>query len=348
MSDSIDAGRRAFCALLPLGLAALARPRPARGEQGAEFFRGREIRFIVGSGPGGGYDAYARMLAPHLAAALAASVLVENRPGAGGLLALNQLYAAEPTGLEVMIVNGAGAALGQLLEQEGARFDLRRLEWLGGIGAEQPIIMLSERSPFRTLAEAKAADRPVRWSASGRNSIQGMWSALATHALAIPSTLIVGYKGSSESALAAMRGEVDGIMVTATSARVYAQEGKLLPVATLGRARSPAFPDTPTVFELFEIGPEAAWWIDLCLRLTETARTLATAPGVPADRAAALAAAFERILTDPAVLAEAEAAGRPIGYAPPETVRRQVLALIEGMEPARTEELRRLLSDPAE
>ena len=96
--------------------------------------------------------------------------------------------------------------------------------------------------------------------------------ALATRALDIESNLIVGYKGSNEAALAAMRGEADGIIVTAGSAKIYAQDGLLLPVAALSAARSPLFPDLPTVFELVQLAADKAWWIDYCIRYSQVGR----------------------------------------------------------------------------
>ena len=77
---------------------ALATPASSAAAQESEqaFFAGKTVRFVVGFGPGGGYDAYARMLAPYLSKTLGATVIVENRPGAGGLLALNGLYIAPP------------------------------------------------------------------------------------------------------------------------------------------------------------------------------------------------------------------------------------------------------------
>src|SRR5690349_18259055 len=87
----------------------------AQAQQADNDYVGKTIRFIVGFGPGGGYDSYARMLAPYLAKYSGASVIVENRPGAGGVIALNGLYTAAPDGLSIMIVNGTGAAFSQLI-----------------------------------------------------------------------------------------------------------------------------------------------------------------------------------------------------------------------------------------
>src|SRR5215210_1044612 len=73
----------------------------------ASYYKGKTVRFVVGYAPGGGYDLYARMIARVLARRLDAAVIVENQPGAGGIIALNGLAAAPPDGLRIMIVNGA-------------------------------------------------------------------------------------------------------------------------------------------------------------------------------------------------------------------------------------------------
>jgi tripartite-type tricarboxylate transporter receptor subunit TctC len=349
MTESVDWERRragAWLLSLGAGVAAGLVVNPARGwaESAADFYRGRTLHLVVGSGAGGGYDSYARMLAPHLAAALGTEAVVENRPGAGGLLALNQIYDAEPNGLTVMIVSGSGAALAQLLGQEGASFDLQRVTWIAGLGADTPIVMLSPRSSFRTLGELIAADHPVKWGASGRATGQGLWIAFFTHALAIPSNLITGYKGSNEAALAAMRGEVDGIIVTASSAHSYAQEGQMLPIAAIGHERSSLFPDLPTVFEQATLSPDASWWMDYCLRTAEVTRTVLGPPELPADRAAFIQDAFHKVLTDPAVLAEADAAGRLLAYQTPEFVRGRALDLLTGVDAAHRETLKTLLA----
>ena len=349
MVKIVNAGRRRVAAWLLVVTAVVVTgfvgfPSQSRADGAADFYRGRTLHLVVGSGAGGGYDSYARMLAPHLAAVLGAEVVVENRPGAGGLLALNQIYDSEPDGLTVMIVSGSGAALAQLLGQEGASFDLQRVTWIAGLGADTPIVMLSPRSSFHTLAELIGADHPVKWAAPARSSGQGLWISFLTHALAIPSNLITGYKGSNEAALAAMRGEVDGIIVTASSAHSYAQEGQMLPVAAIGHERSSLFPDLPTVFEQATLSPDAGWWMDYCLRTAEFLRTVLGPPDLPAERTAYLQEAFRKVLTDPAVLAESEAADRLLDYQTADFVRQRALDLLTGVDDAHRETLKTLLA----
>src|SRR5262249_720223 len=85
----------------------------------AAYVKGKTVKLSVRCGGGGGYDVYARMLAPHISKALETTVIVENQPGAGGLSALARMAVAPPDGLAMMIVNGAGASMAQLAEQSG-------------------------------------------------------------------------------------------------------------------------------------------------------------------------------------------------------------------------------------
>ena len=84
----------------------------ARGETAADFFKGKTVHLIVGTSPGGGYDVYARRLAPLLGKALNSNVIVENRPGGGQMTAMNHVYyQAAPDGLTMMLAPAEGAVL---------------------------------------------------------------------------------------------------------------------------------------------------------------------------------------------------------------------------------------------
>ena len=104
---------------------------PTSAQDAAAFYKGKTVKFIVGNAPGGGFDAYARMLAPHLEKQLGATVVVQNQPGAGGLVALNSVYKATGDGLQLMMVNGLGGVLAQLVDDPSVRFDLSKMGVLG-------------------------------------------------------------------------------------------------------------------------------------------------------------------------------------------------------------------------
>src|SRR4029077_16915252 len=110
--------------------ASLAAPRLGRAETAAEFYRGKTVRVLVGSPPGGGYDLYARLIAPYLAAKIEATVLVENKDGSGGLAALAALLVRPLDGLTIMHASAEAAIISQLLARPGAIWDVTKLNWL--------------------------------------------------------------------------------------------------------------------------------------------------------------------------------------------------------------------------
>src|SRR5262249_62355435 len=96
---------------------------------------------------------HARMSAPYLAKTLNATVLVENRPGAGGLLSLNTVYMSPPDGLTLMIVNGTGAAFSQLIDQQAARYDLGKFGYLATLSAPPSIWTVGPHLRVKPFAE---------------------------------------------------------------------------------------------------------------------------------------------------------------------------------------------------
>src|SRR4029078_5237147 len=91
---------------------------------------GKTVGLIVGAGPAGGYDVFSRLIAPYLAKTLGTTVIVENQPGAGGLVALNKLYIPPPDGLQISLSQGTMAGIAQLTGDQAARFDLTKFSYL--------------------------------------------------------------------------------------------------------------------------------------------------------------------------------------------------------------------------
>jgi tripartite-type tricarboxylate transporter receptor subunit TctC len=121
---------RAVGGATAVAAAALAAPAILRAASAAEFYRGKTLRILVGSPPGGGYDVYARLVAPALAQKIGAEVLVENKAGNGGLAALATLLTRPADGLTIMNGSAEAAILSQMLGRPGATWDVTRLNWL--------------------------------------------------------------------------------------------------------------------------------------------------------------------------------------------------------------------------
>lgn len=306
---------------------------PAQAQDAMSFFKGKTVKVIVPYGPGGGFDTYARMLAPHLEKSMGTTVIVENRPGGGGLTALNKMFREGKDGTEIMLIHGEAAVLAQVVEKEGVTFDLTKINFLGRVQSEPRVILVSEKSPYRSLKDLLSSDRPIKFAAGGRLDGLGDVTTTTCEALGLNCKLITGYKGSKEAALAAIRGEADGITITQSSGNKLAKGGKMLAVATLDRQRAKLFPDVPTVFEQAKMSAEKAWWIDFRSGIAKVGRTLVTGPGVPQDQVDYLRGKIKGVLTDPAVVAEGAKIKRDILYeAPAETVKfiKEVLGSLEG------------------
>lgn len=297
-----------------LGLAmAAAVVQTASAQSPAEFYRGKTVSILVGSPPGGGYDAYARMLAPHIAKRLDATVVIDNRPGGSGLLALNVLYGAKPDGLTLMHASAEGAILGQLIRREGARWDVEKLNWLARTGEEPKIWFFSPKSKIKTIDQASKADL-VTWSATGPADSLSDTASIISHALSLKSKIITGYKGAKDMSLAVVNGEVDAGILSGSSALALVKSGDLIPAAVVRRIRWKDLPDVPTIFEAAKIPGGMEWWIDFREKLAQPHRAMVTAPGVPADRVAYLRDILEKVLTDPVVIEEGAKSEREIAY----------------------------------
>lgn len=315
---------------------------PAAAEAPAEFYKGKTVTILVGSPPGGGYDAYARMLAPHLAKKLDATVIIENRPGGSGLLALNVLYNSKPDGLTMMHASAEGAILSQLTEREGARWDVEKLNWVARTGEEPKLWFFSTKSKLKTLDDALKADQ-VSWSATGPADNISDVASIISHTLGIKSKIITGYKGAKDMALAVVNGEVDSGVLSASSALRMVKSGDLKPIAIVSRQRWETLPDVPTIFEAAKVPADKEWLIDFREKVGQTHRAMVAPPGVPADRLDYLRQKMQEVLTDPAVLDEGKKSNRELSFLSGKDLQALVSEMMKTVAGPRLEEVRKII-----
>ncbi len=310
----------------------------------AAYYKGKAVKMIVGYGPGGGYDVYARMIAPYLARALDASVVVENQPGAGGLTALNRIYTAQPDGLQIMIVNGTAAGSAQLIDQEAVRYDLAKVGHLGLISASPWIWHVRQDAPYLTLADVMKPGVKVRWAATGLIDSMSDGASIMCEALKINCQVVIGYKGSNEAVLAVVRGEMDAIYSSDTSANSYVKSGQTRPIVTLSRDKSRFFPDLPSIFESVAMTPEQEWWFNLRATLDALGRILVTTPNLPPERLAFLQNTVKRVLQDPVIIAEGERTQRYVDFLDAEKTRQMAIATVSALTPEQKEKAKRVMT----
>ena len=332
-------------ALLPL-LACLALSASSVRAQDAEraFYAGKTVRMVVGSGTGGGYDIFSRLIAPYLAKVLGTTVIVENQPGAGGLIALNRLYVAPPDGLQISLSNGTSAAFAQLTGDQAARFDLAKFTYLATVGAPPGLWLVGPDSAIREVKQAIDARMKWRWASSGATSGLGIGAAFTCEALKLDCHVVQGYRGSADAGLAVTRGEMDALYVPESSANNFVKARQNWALATIARAKSRFFPDRPTIFEAATMDADQTWVMDFLANVEKLGRILIAPPGIPAARLAYLQEAVKETLHNPQLIADGEKAERIIEYLDPAGTHRNVVAVVGSVTPDQKARVLRILS----
>src|SRR5580704_10742152 len=291
--------------------AALAVPRLALAETAAEFYRGKTVRILVGSPPGGGYDIYARLVTPALAAKLGATVLVANKDGNGGLAALATLLVRPADGLTIMSGSAEAAIISQMLARPGAIWDVTKLNWLAKMASAPKLWFVGKEARYRSIADAMMAD-PLTWSATGPADDISDVQSVISYVVGLKSKIVTGYRGSGDMSLAVIRNEVDSGLLSADSALQHI--GEIKPLAVFGAKRWAHLPDVPTLREAATLPADKTWIVTLREQIGEAQRAMVAAPDVPADRVDYLRSVFAEVLTDPAVLEEGAKTNREIEY----------------------------------
>lgn len=281
----------------------------------AEFFGGKIIRIVVGGGAGGGLDAYSRVIARHMGKHIQGNptVIIQNMPGAGTLIAANHVYkAAEPDGLT--IGNFIGTVLmGQLLGRPGIEFDARKFEYVGVPAKFGYVCAFTKRSGVTSMGKWMASTKPVKVGGTGPGAGIVDIPKILADALGLPIQVISGYKSIGDIRLAAESGEVDGICgVGWESLKVIwakaLQTGDAVVVLQMLPQPDPELPNVPLAIN-FAKTEEARQLIKVGTHDTGALLFVyVLPPGTPKERVRVLRRAFQDTLKDPELLAEAKKA----------------------------------------
>jgi tripartite-type tricarboxylate transporter receptor subunit TctC len=300
--------REFYIATMLLALAA----GPALSATAEEFYKGKTIQLIVGTSAGSGFDTYTRLIARHFGKHVPGNpaTLVQNMPGAGGLVAANSLYnIAKPDGLTMGIFVGA-MVLQQVLGNDAAMFDGRRFGWLGAPVTDSGICALRKASGIKTVEDWFASKRPIKIGATAPGSVTADVPKLMRVAIGLPIQVVEGYKGTAEIRLAADAGEIDGgcwgwESIKATWSKAI-ESGEVQAVLHTMLKPHPDLKELPLAMNYAKTN-EAR---DL-LRIVNNAYGVtvfpyAVPPGTPKDRLLILQKAFTETMSDPDLLAEAK------------------------------------------
>ncbi len=317
------------CAALVLLLAAMAPARAA--DDVAGFYRGKQIRFIVGSAPGGTYDLLARIVARHIGAHIPGNplIIVQNQPTAGGLAMTNQLYALGPRDGTVIGVPLNGIPAAPLLQPQAAHFESAKLIWVGSTHSEPYVAYVGHTAPVRALADVLTT--PLVVGATTPGTTMNDFPLLTNAVLGTKFKVVPGYGSTPQMNEALERGEIEGVIgfgwfaLNAQASHALA-DGKIRLIAQFGLSRSHILPNMPLMLDLAKNDADRQA-LALLFGRTEYGRPYFLPPGVPAERVAALRRAFDATMHDPAFTAEAD----KIGFAVDPLTGEQVQTLIDDL-----------------
>jgi tripartite-type tricarboxylate transporter receptor subunit TctC len=278
------------------------------------FYEGKTMQILVAAGPGATTDISARLVARYIGKHVPGNpnMLVQNVPGAGGVVAANQVYnLTKPDGLTFLAVTRSNY-LDQMVAKPEVKFDFRKFSWVGSFNKAPMMVACRSDTPYKSIAAMRAAKTPPRFGQAGTGSISFVFANLVSKVFDVKIKNVLGYGSGREIDLGMERGEADcratsDITVIRAPWNRWVKENWVTFVVQQGPEKSRLLPPVPTVAELAP--PEGAPFVSLMnvmLAYTEFDRPYAAPPGVPKERLQVLREGFERMLKDPEFVAEAK------------------------------------------
>jgi tripartite-type tricarboxylate transporter receptor subunit TctC len=281
----------------------------ARAQSVEEFYKGKTISLLIGFSVGGGYDLYARHLARHMGKHIPGkpTIVPQNMAGAGSLRAANFVYSAAPKDGTAFGTFARTTGINPLLES-GATFDGTKFSWLGSVTNDISTCVSWHTSAVKTWDDFLT--KPITLGGQGPSSEPDIFANLYKNVFGAKVKLVAGYPGTNEITLAMERGEVEGLCglswsTIKTRHAQWLKDGKINLIVQASFKKDPELGHVPLVMDLTQ-DKEKRQIMTLFLAAQEMARPFAAPPGIPADRKAALVAAFDATMKDPEFLAEAK------------------------------------------
>jgi tripartite-type tricarboxylate transporter receptor subunit TctC len=296
--------RRIVGALI-LGFASSA----ASAQTAAEFYARTTIRVVIAADPGGSYDNNARLVVRHLGRHIPGSprLVAEQMVGASGRVAASYLYNVAPKDGSVIALVQQSVPMSQATGESGVQYDAGRFNWIGSPILLDDVLVVWHASGVRSMEDAKKKEVVIgATSPTGTNYV---YPKLTNELLGTKFKIVTGYQGAAAIKLAMERGEVEGHgsnpwsdwKVTKPD---LVRDKKIIPLMQMSLEKHPDLPDVPLLIDL-ATNPDVKAVFELMSVTADIGRPFVTAPGVPADRVAALRQGFEKMTKDPDFLADA-------------------------------------------
>ncbi len=283
---------------------------PAKADALSDFYRGKNITFLVGSDPGGSFGPYAQVLAEHMPKYIPEKpkFIIKYTGGeSGGLNLANSVRANMPADGTTIAMTQQTIVLNQVLQPQYAKYDAREWLWLGNMAPVRNMLSIWHTAKAKTIEEAKSTE--VIIGATGPSSPTYIVPNLMNKFLGTKYKIVTGYKGAADLNLAMQRGEIEGRGASWVSVQLAMPDaiadGRIKPIVFASITREPSAPDVPTLAEIMK-DPVHRQVAEFLSAESDFGRSVFLPPGVPADRVAMMRAAFEKTMKDEAFLADAK------------------------------------------
>lgn len=245
---------------------AAAGPFVARGAA-AQSFPSRPVRIVIGFPPGGGIDILARLMAPKMSEALGQPVVVENRPGANGLIATQGVATSDPDGHTILFGTTGNLAVNPVLYADRVNLD-RDFAPLSHVASLDFALVVNPSVPARSLPDlidyARARPGQVNFGSSGNGGLPHLAGELL-NARAGVRTVHVPYRGSAPAFTDLIGGQVQFLFDALAIAQPHIQSGRVRAIATTGPRPMAALPGVPTAASTIP-GFEVVNWYGMSVR----------------------------------------------------------------------------------
>ena len=297
------------------------------------FYQGKTIKVVVGFTSGGFYDRWSRLLARFVPKYLpgAPEMIVQNMPGAGGLIAANHVYnVAQPDGLTVGMTS-YGMYLDQMVGRKEVQYDVRKFHWIGSPEKSDVLMYMRSDAPYKSIEDIRTASTPPKCGSTGTAGTDYILARLLEDTLNAKIDTVLGYPGGSEIDLAVEKGEVQCRGLTAApffGREPFISWRKRNFVNVLlygGLKRDPRIPDTPTIYEIFDklnTPEESRRVADVILRGGDFGRPWVMPPATPPEVVKSMRAAYAKAMTDSTLLDEAKQTKLDVEYVPGEELQK--------------------------
>jgi tripartite-type tricarboxylate transporter receptor subunit TctC len=321
------------------GLLAL-RVLSAQANPVAEFYQGKQIRMIVRTTAGGDYDQYSRLIARFMGKYIPGqpSMVVVNMPGGGGITAANYMAQVAPRDGTVIGIVSQGLPMDQALgASPQLKADLREFNWIANVVHSNQLLVVWHTSPTKTIEDAKQRITTIGTTGAGSVSVQ--YPAFYNNVLGTKFKIVFGYPGGQFIDLAMERGEVEGRGANPysgwmASKPTWIPERKIIPLIQAGIEKEAELPDVPLIIDQ-PVREEDRPLLRFMANSSSVGRPLATTPGVPAERVAALRRAFEAMVHDADFVATAKKENMDIRPQSAPVLTRVILDLLSAPQDVR-------------